>query len=365
MQFGLAEEQRQLEQSLERLLDERVGLETIRLAAEGAPEDRERIREELTQALVELGLTGLAVPVEHGGLGLGMLDVAVTAECLGRVVAPVPFVAPLVLAPIAIRLGGSPAQQATWSEGIVSGEIRFAAALSEHAGARAGAGVVATKGTLSGEALFALDVDGATHVLVRDNAGALHIAAMDAPGLEQVRLTTVDKTRDFALLRFDSVAAEALANADPSISTQTVHAGRIALAADTLGAARTMLERSVDYAKERRQFNRVIGSFQAVKHMCAEMAAELEPCQAMVWHAAHAYDEDPEEGPVLSCHVKAHLAEVGTRVARTATEVHGGMGFTDLLGLHYWFKRIGVNRQALGGPEQVREEAARLQGWVV
>ena len=99
--------------------------------------------------------------------------------------------------------------------------------------------------------------------------------------------------------------------------------------------------------------------------MCAEMAAELEPCRAMIWYAGHALDELPEEARLIACHAKAHLAEVGKLVAKTATEVHGGMGFTDLVGLHYWFKRIGFNRQMLGAPELVREEAARVQGLVV
>jgi alkylation response protein AidB-like acyl-CoA dehydrogenase len=119
----------------------------------------------------------------------------------------------------------------------------------------------------------------------------------------------------------------------------------------------------VDYAKERKQFDRAIGSFQAVKHMCAEMIAELEPCRALIWYAGHAFDVFPAESRKLAAHAKAHTSEVGTFVARTATEVHGGMGFTDLLGLHYWFKRIGFNRQMLGGPEYCREAAARLQGW--
>jgi alkylation response protein AidB-like acyl-CoA dehydrogenase len=125
-----------------------------------------------------------------------------------------------------------------------------------------------------------------------------------------------------------------------------------------------MIEKAVAYAAERKQFGRVIGSFQAVKHMCAEMIAELEPCRALMWYAAYAFDEFPEDGRRMAAHVKAHTSEVGTFVARTATEVHGGMGFTDLLGLHYWFKRIGFNRQALGGPEKVRHDAAVAQGWV-
>ena len=96
--------------------------------------------------------------------------------------------------------------------------------------------------------------------------------------------------------------------------------------------------------------------------MCAQMIADLEPCRSMVWYAGHALDNVPEEARLLACHTKAHLAEVGRSVSKTATEVHGGMGFTDLLGLHYWFKRCGFNRQMLGVPEAVREEAARLQG---
>ena len=143
-----------------------------------------------------------------------------------------------------------------------------------------------------------------------------------------------------------------------------VDAGRVMLAADTLGTGQHMIEKAVTYAGDRKQFGRVIGSFQAVKHLCAEMAASLEPCRSLVWYAAHALDAVPEDARLMACHAKSHTSDVGRFVARTATEVHGGMGFTDLLGLHYWFKRIGVNRQILGGPEQVRLDAARLQGWV-
>ena len=124
-----------------------------------------------------------------------------------------------------------------------------------------------------------------------------------------------------------------------------------------------MLDRAVAHAREREQFGRPIGSFQAVKHMCAEMAAMLEPCRALVWYAAYAQDALPDEARLAACHAKAHLGEVGREVSRLATEVHGGMGFTDELGLHHWFKRISVNRQLLGGPERCRREAAALQGW--
>src|SRR5262249_32273276 len=155
-----------------------------------------------------------------------------------------------------------------------------------------------------------------------------------AAGLTRRALTTIDRTRHVGELNFDGVAAEALPlSRDPEICARVIDAGRIMLAADTLGAAQTMLDKAVEDSKQRVQFGRAIGSFQAVKHLCAEMAAELEPCRAMMWYAAHAFDALVEEARLTACHTKAHLAEVATFVARTATEVHGGIGFTEELGL--------------------------------
>jgi alkylation response protein AidB-like acyl-CoA dehydrogenase len=141
-------------------------------------------------------------------------------------------------------------------------------------------------------------------------------------------------------------------------------AARVVLAADILGASERALELAVAYAMQRRQFDRVIGSFQAVKHLCAEMLAELEPARSLVWYAAHAFDAVPEEASLVACHAKAHLSEIGPAIVRTATEVHGGIGFTDEQNLHHWFKRVGVDRQLLGSPELLRQQAARLQGWI-
>jgi alkylation response protein AidB-like acyl-CoA dehydrogenase len=198
--------------------------------------------------------------------------------------------------------------------------------------------------------------------LVADENHALYLVEADASGLKRQSLTTIDKTRQVGELVFDNVPADMLpGSSDPDVCRRIIDAGRIVLAADTLGAAQTMVARAVAYSKERVQFGRAIGSFQAVKHMCAEMAAGLEPCRAMVWYAAYAFDQIPDEARLTVCHAKAHLSEVAKFVARTATEVHGGVGFTAELGLHLWFKRIGANRQLLGGPERLREEAAQLQ----
>jgi alkylation response protein AidB-like acyl-CoA dehydrogenase len=177
---------------------------------------------------------------------------------------------------------------------------------------------------------------------------------------------SIDRTRPVADLAFDNARAVVLdaANAPSAAAQRVLDAGRIVLAADTLGAAQYMFDQALAFVKQRTQFGRAIGSFQAVKHQFADMVTMLEPCRAMVWYAAYAQDALPDEARLTALQTKAHLGDVGRDIARMATEAHGGMGFTDLLGLHYWFKRISFNRQMLGGPEHCREEAAHLQGWI-
>jgi alkylation response protein AidB-like acyl-CoA dehydrogenase len=271
------------------------------------------------------------------------------------------------MAPLALVGAGSPEQQARWLPKLAAGEVICAVAAAEAAaGGRDGAGLVAKDRKLRGKALFVLDGAAADLYVLADRDGGLHLIDAGAAGLTRGALATIDATRSVCELILEDVEAEPLtAGQAKAALARMIDAGRIILAADILGAGGRMLEKAVAYAAERRQFGRLIGSFQAVKHMCAEMAAELEPCRALVWYAAYAFDARPAEAGLMAAHAKAHLAEVGTFVARTATEVHGGMGFTDLCGLHYWFKRIGFDRQMLGGPERLRAHAAALQGWGV
>ena len=127
-------------------------------------------------------------------------------------------------------------------------------------------------------------------------------------------------------------------------------AGRLALAFDLLGCCTRALELALAYASERKQFGRVIGSFQAVKHMLAEIAAALEPARSLAWYAAHAFDHEPADALRLAALAKAHVSEVATEILRKATEVHGGIGFTEQYDLHLWFRRVALSRQLLGGP---------------
>jgi alkylation response protein AidB-like acyl-CoA dehydrogenase len=352
MRFGLSEDQRLLQESVTRALAELSPLEVVRRFAEG---DAQAGRE-VWKGLADAGLSGVLVPEAHGGLGLGLLEAAVAAEALGAAVAPAPYLGSAVLAPLALR-GASADLQTRWLPSLASGEATAAVAMSEAvAGARDGAGVTAEGGRLHGKALFVIDAP-ADILIVADRTGALHLVEQPPP---VTAMSSIDATRSLSEVTFEATLATPLASNEGLARLRD--AAWVMLAADTLGAAQAMLDKAVAYAKERRQFGRVIGSFQAVKHLCAEMAAEIEPARALVWYAAYAYDHAPEEATVMAAHAKAHLAEIGRFVARTSTEVHGGIGITDLLGLHYWFKRIGLNRQLFGGPERVREAAARAQG---
>ena len=226
------------------------------------------------------------------------------------------------------------------------------------------AGIEFDKGKVSGRSLFLIDGKNADAYLLANKSGELFLIDSSSKGITVTELVTVDKTRTSIELTLDKVDATLLpGSSDISVIEKVLDAGRLMLSADTVGASQVMLDKAVAYSLERKQFGRLIGSFQAVKHMCAEMAAELEPCHSMIWHAAHSQDSSADDARLMACQTKAHVSEVGKQVSKTATEVHGGMGFTDELGLHYWFKRIGLNRQLLGSPELIREEAGKLQGF--
>lgn len=288
MRFALSEGQTLLQDSLNRALADLSPLERVRRFAD----DGENVAPDIWAGLADLGLPGLMVPEEHGGLGLGLVEAMLAAEALGRVVAPTPFLGSAVLAPLALTLAGSAEQQRLWLPKLASGDATAGVAISEAvAGARDDAGVTATGGRLTGKALFVLDAPGADLLIVSDRGGGLHLVR-SAHAVDP--MSSLDATRRLSELTFDGTPAEPLIS-NPALD-RLRDAAWIMLAADTLGAAQAMLDKAVAYAKERKQFGRTIGSFQAVKHLCAEMAAELEPARALVWYAAYAFDHAPLEG---------------------------------------------------------------------
>jgi alkylation response protein AidB-like acyl-CoA dehydrogenase len=357
MDFGLSDDQKLLDETVRGFLADRVPITRVReLRDEDCPNDRKIWKE-----LAELGLTGVLIPEGQGGSGLALLDAALVAQALGHAVTPAPFLTSAVIVPTA--LGALEAADAdAWLSGIAAGDLVFGVAVTEAFSVREGAGVSLEAGKLRGKAMLALDARGADLVLLVLADGGLAVVRGDAAGLSNTKLDTIDQTRCTAELVFDGVAPEAVFEAASTALDRMLDAGRIALAADTLGACESMIEQAVAYAGQRKQFERVIGSFQAVKHMCAEMIAELEPARSLLWYAAHSFDAMPDEAPLMACHALAHISEIGREIASVATQVHGGIGWTDEQNTHFWFKRIGVARHLFGGPEFLRNRAAELQG---
>ena len=357
MDFGPSEEQRLLQETVRRFVDECLPTKRVREIME-----TERAHDpEAWRALAELGIVGLLVPEEHGGAGLGILDAALAAEELGFGAVPSPYLSTSVMAPVALLEGGTPEQRREWLPRVAAGRTCFGVA----PGLAVDSDVRVEGGKLHGQSLFALDAGAADVFLVTAGTGDLALVPAEAEGLGLELVSTVDATRRVGELVLDGVAPEWVGGRGRAARTidRMLDAGRVALAADTLGSCDRALRLAVDYAKQRRQFGRTIGSFQAVKHMCAEMVADLEPARSLLWYAAYALDALPEEAPAAVALAKAHLSDVGTDLVRTATEVHGGIGFTYEYDLHLWFKRVELNRHLLGPPAALRERAARLQQW--
>jgi len=360
MDFGLSDDQLLLEETVRRFLAAEVPIERVReLREKDCPYDRA-----IWSALAEIGVTGVLVPEAQGGSELALLDAVLVSQALGHAVTPTPFLASAVMAPTALALLAGGASE-EWLAGIATGDLVFGVAVTELFSVREGAGVTVTAGALHGKAMMAIDACTADLLLVAIDDDTLGVVRGDAPGLEITRLTTIDATRCTAELLFEGVTPEAVFEGARDSIARMLDAGRIALAADALGACESMIEQAVAYAKVRKQFNRAIGSFQAVKHMCAEMIAELEPARSMLWYAAHSFDAMPDEAPLMACHALAHVSEIGWEIASVSTQVEGGIGWTDEQNLHFWFKRIGNARHLLGGPEYLRNRAAELQGFAV
>ena len=351
MHFGMSEEQVLLQDTVRRYFSGKLDVDGIKSMVGGpCPED-------IWQGVVDMGLLGVIVPEDYGGSQLSMMDAMVVAEALGRFVAPVPLTGALMAAGTISKYGTSD-QKERYLPGIASGSIRVAYGLESGHHAEPHRDVV----KVAGRSAVIADVDGATHYLLV-TPDDLCIVECSAPGLRTERLTNVDRTRSFALVNFHDVACDMIGN-DSSSAQNALAIGRLSLAAETFGAAEKMLVDARDYSLERYQFDRPIGSFQSIKHQLADMVTDLEPCRSLLWYSAYTYDAEPEAFELHSCFAKSLVSDVAKRMAKTSLEIHGGMGYTELLGLHLWFKRIETNRQLLGGPRSVRSRAAEIQGFV-
>jgi alkylation response protein AidB-like acyl-CoA dehydrogenase len=379
MDFGLSDAQVLLRSSLRETLGREAPIDRVRKVMESA----EGVDRAIHRALGDQGIAGILVPEEHGGIGLGLLDAAVAAQELGRGATPVSFHSAHVMAPLLLAAAGSDAQKREWLPRIAEGSAIIAVALDQaaHDGEAKGrqsssaslsdrrrgpasGGVEVSGGRLTGSVVYVPDGRGAD-LLVVEVSGALLLLAPDTPGLRIEALRTVDDTRRAAELIFDGVAlssAGRLPDATASgAAARALQAGRVALAADAVGAAQEGLRIAVDYAKQREQFGQVIGSFQAVKHLCAETVASIDPVQSLLWYTAYAWDRGLDEARHLVPLLKGHATETATAAVTTCTQVFGGIGFTWECDMHLYFKRAGYDRQMLGGPDQMFALAAAIE----
>lgn len=362
MDFGLSQDQVLLKDTIRRFLDAECPTTRVRSVMEG-PTGHDPA---LWQGLVGLGVTGLAVPAEHGGAELGLLDLALAAEELGYAATPGPFLANAVAA-IAIAEGGTDAQRARWLPRLADGSAIGTFALGEADGAWDPAAVQAQVkgGRLSGKK--ALVPDGSTAdvlvVVARDEKGpGLFLAERAASGVATGDYQGVDMTRRLSHVAFENTPVEAMPGGLPTAG-RARDAALVLLAADAYGGCRRMLDMTTTYSKQREQFGQMIGAFQAVKHQVANLACELEPSLSLWWYAAHAFDAIRDQSERHAALAKSHMTDVYDRFARDTTELHGGIGFTWEYDLQLWFRRAIYDRSAFGDAAYHRERAAKLAGW--
>lgn len=364
MDFGLTEEQTALQDTVRKFLTDKVPTTKVREVMGGDTGHDPAI----WAGLAELGVLGLLVPEEHDGIDLALLDAALVAEELGKAAAPTPYVESAVIAVIALREAGTDAQQAEWLPKIALGDAIVTLAASSANGRPAEESLTLDGDTLNGNVLFVPAAQVADALIVPVQAAAtttLYLIPRSAAGLSVTQLPTIDKTRRVCEVTFDGVRVTddmvmGGGDADAALA-RALDAGRIALVADGVGTAQRSIDMTVDYVKTREQFNRPIGAFQAVKHMCADMVTAAEPVRAYMWYAAHTFDEIPEETPMHASLAKALMGDVGTFVAKKATECYGGIGFTEECDLQIYYKRAHLNRHLLGSPEANRQRAAQVQ----
>jgi len=306
LDFDLTEDQREIRNVAGELLAARSPMSKVREAA-----DAGRYDERLWEEIVELGWPGIAVAEEHGGQGLGAVELAVLLDELGYACAATPFYSCAVAAAV-IQAAGSEAQRRRWLPGLASGELT--------------AGV--------GTADLAADADGAAAVVLIDGDEARLLVAPRTEPLEMI-----DPTRRFARVSGDGEPLEFGAVA-------RVHS---ALAAEVVGVCQRALDMTLDYVKERKQFGVPVGSFQAVAHRCAQMLLHTESARSTAYFAAWAAEADPGRLTEAAALAAAAAATAGREVVASAIQAHGGIGFTWEADVHWLYKRAEVDRALLGG----------------
>ncbi len=369
MNLAFSDEQEELRRSVRRFLaDKSPESEVRRLMETEAGYDAA-----VWAQMAEQGLQAMAIAEEYGGAGFSFVELVVVLEEMGRALLCAPFFSSVVLAGAALSASGDEEAKKAYLPGIASGEILATLALTEDSGRwdASGIALAATPSgdgwRLDGHKTFVIDGYIADVLLVvgRGEAG-ISLFAVDgaAQGLQRAAMPTMDQTRKQARLTFSAVPARLVGVAGEGwpIVARTLDLAAIGLAAEQVGGAQRVLEMSVEYAKVRVQFGRPIGSFQAIKHKCADMLLAVESAKSAAYYAAWAAAEDNDELPVMASLAKAYCSEAYFQAAAENIQIHGGIGFTWDHPAHLYFKRAKSSELILGDPAYHRELLAQRIG---
>jgi len=358
--FELTDDQRAIQSTAKEFLAARYKPEEIRRLA---LEDERGFTDEQWAAIVELGWPGLVVDEEDGGLGLGVLELVVVQEQLGYALAPTPFLSNLA-AGLVLAAAGSEEQRAAYLQPLAAGTKRGAlAVLDEDAGWSPGESSLEPRGgSLTGTKIAVPDGTTADFFVIRAGEGRHFVVDADAEGVTTTPAESLDPSRKLATVHFEEVEAHQLGDGDEAALGRAYNIVATATAAESVGVAQRAMEMAVEYAKDRKQFGRPIGAYQAVSHACAQMLLETEGARSVTLYAAWALDHEPDTGPLAAAMAKAYASEAGWRVAASALQVHGGIGFTWEHDLHLWLKRGKANAYLWGDPRWHRSRVAELAG---
>jgi alkylation response protein AidB-like acyl-CoA dehydrogenase len=370
MNFAFSEEQDELRKSVRRFLEDKSPETEVRRLMETTEGYDPSVWRQMAE---QLGLQSLTIPEAYGGAGFSYVELIVVLEEMGASLLCAPFFATVALGANALLASGDEQAKADLLPGIASGETIATLALTEDSGRWDADGVALTAvqsgGTwkLDGHKSFVIDGHVADLVLVvaRTSAGlSLFAVDGDAAGLTRTALATMDQTRKQARLVFEGVEGRLVGTdggAEPVLS-KTLDLAAVALAAEQVGGAQRCLDMSVEYAKARIQFGRPIGSFQAIKHKCADMLLEVESAKSAAYYAGWAASEDSDELPVVASLAKSYCSEAYFHAAAENIQIHGGIGFTWEHPAHLYFKRAKSSELLLGDPAYHRELLAQRIG---
>ena len=369
MILGVSAEQEELRASVRRFLADRAPISRVRELMDGGETDW-AVWE---QAGTQLGLQGLAIPESYGGAGFSFAEQAVVLEEFGAALYSGPYLASAVLAATALLASPDEGARRGLLPDIASGQTVATLAFAEDGGSwdpaairlsavKDGPGVDGAW-RLEGHKSFVLDgaTAGLILVVAATDAGlSLFAVEGDADGLSRAALPTLDQTRQLSRLEFAGVTGRLIGSPGDGAAAldRALDVAAVALAAEQLGGAQRALDMAVEYAKVRRQFDRPIGSFQAIKHRCADLLLEVESLRSAVGYAAAAVAEDSAEIPVLASLVQAYASETYFHVAAENIQIHGGIGFTWEHDAHLYFKRAKASELFLGDAAYHRERLA-------